>query len=119
MRIQTSGDAPAPHAVGLLDAERRGPAAVPRVAPAVLLDVPQVVAAARLEPATAPPRMQGCELEVDQDGRAVDPHDDVLLLVQIVVTDARGVELGDPALQEVEEVEGQGSRAVERRPPSA
>ena len=57
--------------------------------------------------------MDAGELEVDQSGVAGLTDDDVLLLVQVVVADAVGVELGDERVQAVEEVAREPARQVQ------
>ena len=60
--------------------------------------------------------MAGRELEVDQHGAAVRRDDDVLLLVKVVVTDARRVQCVHVGFEPLEEVPRQNLSAMEREP---
>jgi hypothetical protein len=79
----------------------------------VLLHVSQVVAHAAAEERT-PPAVDARQLEVDQVRPTILSDEDVLLLVQVVVTDAELVQRSDELIQLVEEVARQRSREVQR-----
>ena len=74
----------------------------------------QVVPATGLKALAASVGMHACELKVDQPRPAGAIDHDVLLLVEVVVADPGGMQASHGRLEQIEEVEGQPLRAMER-----